>query len=52
MQPPLPILARIRSAIDLEMRIALAAYDNHDDVLVDGDGRVDYVLVGGYAAQP
>ena len=51
MQPSLPILARIRSAIDLEMRITLAAYDNHDDVLVDG-GRVDYVLVGGYAAQP
>jgi transcriptional regulator with XRE-family HTH domain len=32
-QPSLPVLARILAAIDLEMRITLEAYDNHDDVL-------------------
>jgi transcriptional regulator with XRE-family HTH domain len=32
-QPSLPILARILAAIDLEMRITLADYDSHDDVL-------------------
>jgi transcriptional regulator with XRE-family HTH domain len=32
-QPSLPVLARILAAIDLEMRITLEEYDNHDDVL-------------------
>jgi transcriptional regulator with XRE-family HTH domain len=32
-QPSLPVLARILAAIDLELRIALAPYDRHDDVL-------------------
>jgi transcriptional regulator with XRE-family HTH domain len=32
-QPSLPVLAQILAAIDLEMRITLEAYDNHDDVL-------------------
>src|SRR4029077_11990554 len=32
-QPSLPVLARILAAIDLEMRITLADYDSHDDVL-------------------
>jgi transcriptional regulator with XRE-family HTH domain len=32
-QPSLPALARILAAIDLELRITLAPYDNHDDVL-------------------
>lgn len=32
-QPSLPVLARILAALDLEMRITLADYDNHDDIL-------------------
>ncbi|WP_239656541.1 helix-turn-helix transcriptional regulator [Mycobacterium riyadhense] len=32
-QPSLPVLARILAALDLEMRITLEAYDNHDDVV-------------------
>jgi transcriptional regulator with XRE-family HTH domain len=32
-QPSLPVLARILAAIDVEMRITLADYDTHDDVL-------------------
>lgn len=32
-QPSLPLLARILAAAGLEPRIALAAYDTHDDVL-------------------
>jgi transcriptional regulator with XRE-family HTH domain len=32
-QPSLPVLARILAATDLEMRITLEEYDNHDDVL-------------------
>ena len=32
-QPTLPVLTRILVAVDLEPRIALAAYDEHDDVL-------------------
>jgi transcriptional regulator with XRE-family HTH domain len=37
-QPSLPVLARILAAIDLEMRITLADYDSHDDVL-DAEDR-------------
>jgi len=32
-QPSLPALARILAAVDLELRIDLAAYDDHDDIL-------------------
>jgi len=32
-QPSLPVLARILAAVDLELRIDLAAYDDHDDIL-------------------
>lgn len=32
-QPSLPVLARILAAVDLEMRIRLEPYDDHDDVL-------------------
>lgn len=32
-QPSLPLLARILAAVDLEPRITLAPYDNHDDIL-------------------
>lgn len=32
-QPTLPVLTRILVAVDLEPRIALGAYDDHDDVL-------------------
>lgn len=32
-QPSLPALARILAAMDLELRIALAPYDDHDDIL-------------------
>jgi transcriptional regulator with XRE-family HTH domain len=39
-QPSLPVLARILAAIDLEMRITLEAYDNHDDVLNTEDQRL------------
>lgn len=35
-QPSLPVLARILAAIDLELRITVADYDAHDDIL-DGD---------------
>ena len=40
MQPSLPVLARILAAIDVEMRITLAAYDNHDDVLDAEESRL------------
>ena len=33
MQPTLPLLYRILAAADLEPRIRLEAYDDHDDVL-------------------
>ncbi|MGH8995222.1 MAG: helix-turn-helix transcriptional regulator [Acidimicrobiales bacterium] len=33
MQPTLPLLFRILAAADLEPRIRLEAYDDHDDVL-------------------
>jgi transcriptional regulator with XRE-family HTH domain len=36
-QPSLPVLAKILAALNLEMRITLANYDSHDDVL-DADG--------------
>jgi transcriptional regulator with XRE-family HTH domain len=39
-QPSLPVLARILAAIDLEMRITLESYDNHDDVLDAEDTRL------------
>ena len=32
-QPSLPVLAKILAALNLEMRITLANYDAHDDVL-------------------
>lgn len=32
-QPSLPVLARILAAIDLELKITLAPYDDHDDTL-------------------
>ncbi|MGH3636392.1 helix-turn-helix transcriptional regulator [Mycobacterium sp.] len=32
-QPSLPVLARILAAIDLELRITVADYDAHDDIL-------------------
>jgi transcriptional regulator with XRE-family HTH domain len=32
-QPSLPLLARILAAIDLELRITVADYDAHDDIL-------------------
>lgn len=32
-QPSLPVLAKILAAVDLEMRIRLEPYDDHDDVL-------------------
>lgn len=35
-QPSLPLLARILAAVDLELRISVADYDAHDDIL-DGD---------------
>jgi hypothetical protein len=33
MQPTLPLLYRLLAAADLEPRIRLEAYDDHDDVL-------------------
>lgn len=35
-QPSLPLLARILAAVDLELRINVADYNAHDDIL-DGD---------------
>lgn len=32
-QPSLPTLSRVLAAIDLDLRIRLEAYDDHDDVL-------------------
>ena len=32
-QPSLPLLARILAAVDLELRIRVADYDAHDDIL-------------------
>lgn len=39
-QPSLPVLVRILAAADLEPRITLAAYDNHDDVLDSTDTQI------------
>lgn len=39
-QPSLPLLSRILAAVDLEPRIALAAYDAHDDVLDATDAKL------------
>lgn len=36
-QPSLPVLARILAALDLELRITVADYDSHDDVLDTDD---------------
>ncbi|SDY92791.1 Helix-turn-helix, partial [Modestobacter sp. DSM 44400] len=32
-QPSLPTLGKLLAAVDLDMRIRLEGYDNHDDVL-------------------
>jgi transcriptional regulator with XRE-family HTH domain len=32
-QPSLPLLAQILAAVDLELRISVADYDAHDDIL-------------------
>lgn len=40
LQPSLPELARLLAAVDLEMRIRLAPYDNHDDVLDATESRL------------
>lgn len=39
-QPSLPVLLRILAAVDLEVRIKLAPYDDHDDVLDATDARL------------
>jgi transcriptional regulator with XRE-family HTH domain len=39
-QPSLPVLARILAAVDLEMRIRLEPYDDHDDVLAATQDRL------------
>lgn|SRR5574337_999963 len=39
-QPSLPVLARILAAVDLEIRINLAPYEGHDDVLDATDARL------------
>jgi transcriptional regulator with XRE-family HTH domain len=39
-QPSLPVLAKILAALNLEMRITLANYDSHDDVLDTGSARL------------
>lgn len=39
-QPSLPVLARILAALDLEMRITVADYDAHDDILDDDIARL------------
>lgn len=33
MQPSLPLVYRLLAAVDLEPRIRIEAYDDHDDVL-------------------
>jgi transcriptional regulator with XRE-family HTH domain len=38
-QPTLPVLTRILVAVDLEPRIALEPYDDHDDILDASDAR-------------
>jgi transcriptional regulator with XRE-family HTH domain len=39
-QPSLPVLAKILAALNLEMRITLANYDAHDDVLDTDSARL------------
>lgn len=39
-QPSLPTLSRILAAIDLDLRIRLEAYDDHDDVLDRRDAKL------------
>jgi len=39
-QPSLPVLARILAAAELEVRINLAPYEGHDDVLDATDARL------------
>lgn len=39
-QPSLPVLAKILAALDFDMRITLADYDTHDDVLDAEDARL------------
>ena len=39
-QPSLPVLARILAAIDLELRVSVADYDAHDDILDGDDARL------------
>ena len=39
-QPSLPVLARILAALDLELRITVADYDAHDDILDDDVARL------------
>lgn len=39
-QPSWPVLCRILAAVDLEMRVRLAPYDNHDDVLDATEARL------------
>ncbi|MEN4478232.1 helix-turn-helix transcriptional regulator [Mycolicibacterium cosmeticum] len=34
-QPSLPLLARVLAGVDLELRINLAPYDEHDDARCD-----------------
>ena len=39
-QPSLPELAKILAGVDLELRISLAPYDDHDDVLDADQSRL------------
>lgn len=39
-QPSWPVLCRILAAVDLEMRVRLAPYDDHDDVLDAAEERL------------
>jgi transcriptional regulator with XRE-family HTH domain len=39
-QPSLPVLARILATVDLEPRITLQPYNNHDDVVEPEDARL------------
>ncbi|MGI8417444.1 MAG: helix-turn-helix transcriptional regulator [Nakamurella sp.] len=45
-QPSLPLLVRILAAVDLEVRIALAPYDTHDDVLDATEARLSPIEQG------
>ena len=39
-QPSWPTLCRILAAVDLQMRVQLVAYDNHDDILDATEARL------------